>query len=205
MAARKGYEGAHRADDDTVVGARTPKVRADAKGKPGTKGPTATRRRGPQHDSGETKRAPTGAARDSRDSAAKRRREDNLIQEGREYAHREAMRRTDGRPSVLGRAAAGAAAGTATGAAVGGPVGAAAGAAIGGTGGALAGRKAKKAYDMAMSGGGGFRRILVAEFLVCMVVAALSPLTDRKKDESGASHMKRLTAIMGLFFVLGLV
>jgi hypothetical protein len=198
------YAGRHRSDD-APVGAKTPTVRANAPGRTGTKGPTETRRRGPQHDSGETKRAPSGAAKAAKDGAEKRRRTESLIQEGREYAHREAMRRTDGRPSIAGRAAAGAAAGTATGAAVGGPAGAAAGAVLGGTGGALAGRKAKKAYDMAMSGGGGFRRILVAEFLVCMVIAALSPLTDRKKDEPATAHMKRLTAIMGLFFVLGLV
>lgn len=38
-----------------------------------------------------------------------------------------------------------------------------------------------------------------------MIVAALSPLTDRKKDETSAAMMKRLTAIMAVFLFLGLV
>lgn len=193
----KGYQPRHAAGS-TAAG--TPTVLPNAPGKPGTKGPTATRRRGPQHSSGQTK-PPSGAAAKSKQDAKMRR----VADEARDYAYRSAVRRTEGRPSITGRAAAGAAAGTATGAAVGGPPGAAVGAVLGGTGGALAGRKAKKAYDIAMSGGGGFRQVLVAEFLICMVVAALSPLTDRKKDEPAPAHMKRLTAIMGLFFVLGLV
>jgi hypothetical protein len=199
--AAKGYQGRHSADA-APAGTRSPKVPQDAPAKPGTKAATATRRRGPQHDSGETKPKPglSASAKSKRDARVRR-----VTDEAREYATRAAMRRTEGRPSVVGRAAAGAAAGGATGAAVGGPVGAAAGGVIGGVGGAVAGRKAKKAYDVATSSSPGARRIIVIEFLLCMVVSALSPLTDRKKDEGPTTHMKRMTAVMGLFFILGLL
>lgn len=198
----KGYQGRHQAADDGPPGVRSPRVRNDAPAKPGTRAATATRRRGPQHDSGETKpKEARGAAKDAKAKAKLK----AIAGEASEYAHREALRRTDGKPSVVGRAAAGAAAGTATGAALGGAPGAAAGAAIGGVGGAVAGAKAKKAYKVATSASPGARRIIVAEFLLCMVVAALSPLTDEKKTEGATAHMKRLTAIMGLFFIIGLV
>lgn len=49
------------------------------------------------------------------------------------------------------------------------------------------------------------RRILVAEFAACMVVLAFSPLVDKHRGENGAAFMKRASAIMILFFVLGLV
>lgn len=86
-----------------------------------------------------------------------------------------------------------------------GPPGAVAGGVIGTAGGAIAGRKAKKAYQAAMRASPGTRRIIVAEFMVCMVIVALSPLTDRKREEAPADFMKRMAAIMGVFFVLGLV
>lgn len=196
---KKGYQGRHAAG---ATPAGVPVVLPNAPARPGTGGGTGTRRRGPQHGSGQTASRPvTGAAANSQRTA----RVNRIAGEARDYATREAIRRTEGPPSIVGRAAAGAAAGTATGAAVGGPPGAAVGAVIGGTGGALAGRKAKKAYKAAMASDPVAKRLLVAEFLVCMVVAALSPLTDRKKAETPVAHMKRLTAIMGLFFVLGLV
>jgi hypothetical protein len=88
---------------------------------------------------------------------------------------------------------------------LGGPVGAGVGAGLGGVGGAIAGSKAKKAYKAAVSGNAGARRIIVAEFALCIVIAALSPLTDRKKTEPASGWMKRMTAIVGLFFILGLV
>jgi hypothetical protein len=132
--------------------------------------------------------------------------------EAREYARRQALRATTAKPSVVGRGAAGAAAGAGTGAAlgsvvpgVGTAVGAGVGTALGGAGGAISGAKAKKNYKQAMRGSGGGRRIIVIEFIVCMVVAALSPLTDKHRDEPPGAFMKRMTAIMGLFFILALV
>lgn len=49
------------------------------------------------------------------------------------------------------------------------------------------------------------RRVLVAEFAACMAVLAFSPLTDRHAEESPAAFMKRASAVMGVFFVLGLI
>jgi hypothetical protein len=49
------------------------------------------------------------------------------------------------------------------------------------------------------------RRLIVVEFTVCMVIVALSPLTDRKRDEPPGAWMKRMTAVMGLFFILALL
>lgn len=49
------------------------------------------------------------------------------------------------------------------------------------------------------------RRVLVAEFALCMVLVALSPTTDAKRNESPAAWMKRASAVMALFFVLGLI
>jgi hypothetical protein len=135
-----------------------------------------------------------------------------LAAEGHEYATRQAIRATSGKPSVTGRAASGAAAGAATGAAlgtvvpgVGNAVGAGAGAVLGGAGGALSGARAKKAYKQATRMHTPARRIIVIEFAICIVVAALSPLTDRKREEPPAAWMKRMTALMGLFFILGLL
>jgi hypothetical protein len=139
--------------------------------------------------------------------------------EAAEYARRAAIRGTTGKPSVAGRGASGAAAGGASGAAiggaVGGPPGAAVGAAVGAVGGgttsAVSGAKARREYrrSLARVDTAGPRRLIVAEFLVCTVVAALSPLTDPKagqpEGERPGALMKRLTAIAGLFFILGLV
>lgn len=49
----------------------------------------------------------------------------------------------------------------------------------------------------------GARRLLVAEFVLCMVVLAFHPLTG--KASTASAFMKRGSAIMGLFFLLGLV
>lgn len=46
------------------------------------------------------------------------------------------------------------------------------------------------------------RRLLVAEFVLCMVVLAFSPLAG--KSPNAAAFMKRGSAIIGLFFLLGL-
>jgi lysylphosphatidylglycerol synthetase-like protein (DUF2156 family) len=84
-------------------------------------------------------------------------------------------------------------------------LGAGAGAVVGGTGGAVAGAKAKKAYKASLRSNGNARRVLVAEFAVCVVIAALSPLTDKRQSEAPGAWMKRMTAILGIFFILGLV
>lgn len=132
---------------------------------------------------------PSGAGRHERVGAA-----------ARDYADRSAWRATHKRPSVVGRSAAGGAAGAAAGS-VFGPVGTGVGAAAGAVGGAVGGHSAKKAYNKAMSAGNGnARRIIVAEFAVCMVIVALSPLT--KTDERPGAWMKRMTAVMGMFLVL---
>ncbi len=125
--------------------------------------------------------------------------------EARDYAHRQMFRASSTRPSVTGRAASGAAAGLAAGAAIGGPVGAGVGTVVGGAGGAVAGSRAKKAYRLATRPYNGARKLLVAEFAICIVVATMSPLTDEKKTEKPGDFLKRMTAIMGLFFILGLV
>lgn len=114
------------------------------------------------------------------------------------------------KPSVTGGALRGAGAGAGTGAvlgqAVGGPVGAAAGAAggaaVGGVTGAVSGAREKKAMRVA---GQPWRKLLVAEFAVCIVIAALGPMTGKHADEHPSRWMKQMAAIMGLFFVLGLI
>lgn len=134
--------------------------------------------------------------------------------EATEYARRAAIRQTaGGKPSTVGRAGSGAAAGVATGAALGSivpglgtAVGAGAGALVGAGAGTLSGHKAKKSYKAAMrADSAGPRRILLAEFTVCAAIAALSPLTDAKRTEAPGDWMKRMTAIMGLFFILSLI
>lgn len=127
--------------------------------------------------------------------------------EANEYARRAAIRHTTGKPSVTGRATAGAAAGAASGGAVGGPVGAGLGALVGGVGGGVSGSKAKRDYRKALrrTDTAGPRKLLVAEFLVCAVITAFSPLTAPAGDEKPATTMKRFTAVMGLFFILGLI
>ncbi len=132
--------------------------------------------------------------------------------EVRNFANRSAYLTTQGKPSVTGRAVSGGAAGAASGAALGSVVpgvGTAAGAVAGGTvgaaGGAVAGRRAKKAYKTLTRSNGHVRRLLVAEFLLCLVIVGLSPLTQRRKDEPPGTWMKRMTAVLGLFFVLGLL
>lgn len=136
-----------------------------------------------------------------------------LANEGTEYARRAAIRASSGgKPSTVGRAGAGAAAGAATGAAlgsvvpgVGNAVGAGAGAVLGGAGGAISGARAKSAYKKAMRAETGTRRLLLAEFTICLAVTALSPMTDRKREEPAGAFMKRMTAVLGLFFILGLI
>lgn len=53
--------------------------------------------------------------------------------------------------------------------------------------------------------GSSARRLLVAEFMLCMVVLAFSPVTDKHKSEKPGAFMKRASATMGVFFLLGLI
>jgi hypothetical protein len=88
---------------------------------------------------------------------------------------------------------------------VGNAVGAGVGAVVGGAGGALSGAKAKREYRAAMRSSPGARRALIAELTVCLAIVAFSPLTDRRREDKPGTWMRRMTAILGLFFVLGLV
>lgn len=84
--------------------------------------------------------------------------------------------------------------------------GAAAGAAAGGGGrmfdGGLTGKAAKQVAET-VAPTSSARKVLLAEFAACMVVLAFSPLTG--KSPSAGAFMKRGSAIMGVFFLLGLV
>lgn len=203
----------------------SPKVSDSAPGREGTKGPSETRRRGAQHEARDSKpptvpailggtpaKAPAkkaapkkAAPKKAAPAKAAGGKLSRAADAARDFSNSQAVRMTGGRPSVTGRAAGGAAAGVAAGAALGGPAGAVAGGTIGGVGGALAGRKAKKAYDMAAHSHAGARRLIIVEFLLCMVVAGLTPITDEKKQEGPGGFMKRMTAIMGVFLLLGLL
>jgi hypothetical protein len=117
-----------------------------------------------------------------------------------------------GKPSVSGAAVGGAAGGAATGAAlgsvvpgVGTGVGAGAGAVLGGAGGAVAGGKRKREWRKANSPAPGARKALVAEFTVCLLIVALSPLTDTHKTDPPGAWMKRMAAVMGVFLVLAIL
>lgn len=134
----------------------------------------------------------------------------------REVTERAAKRTTGrkGKPSTVGHAARGALAGGSTGATVGSivpGVGTAAGAAVGtGVGtvaGAASGRRAKREWKAARrSDLGGMRRVLVAEFVICTIILALTPLaSSTDKPVAPADWMKRGTALCGLFLILGLV
>lgn len=131
----------------------------------------------------------------------------------RDYADRAALKASlGGKPSVTGSTVSGAAGGAATGAALGSVVpgigtaaGAVGGAVVGGTGGAISGSRKKKTYKQAMSGTARERRWIVTEFAVCAVIVALAPLTDKKRDDPPNAFIKRMSAVMLLFFVLGIV
>lgn len=134
------------------------------------------------------------------------------------YAQRAHMREMAGaKPSVSGGAVKGGSAGLAAGAAIGAvlapvtaglsePIGAAAGAVLGGTVGAVAGSKKKKAWKRAAHADtAGPRRLILAEFILCLVIVALSPLTDTELRDKPGAWMKRMTALMALFLVLSMV
>lgn len=113
--------------------------------------------------------------------------------------------------SVVGRGAAGAVKGGTTGAAagaaigsivpgvgtaVGGVVGGAGGAALGGAGGAVGAARENAANRP------GYQKMLVAEFLVCIVLTALSPIAD---TSNAKDFMKRGSAVFAVFLILGVV
>ena len=66
------------------------------------------------------------------------------------------------------------------------------------------GRAGRAAADAAVPASHA-RRVLLAEFTLCLAVLAFSPLTDKHKTETPAAFMKRASATMGVFFLLGLV
>lgn len=74
----------------------------------------------------------------------------------------------------------------------------------------------RSAFPAFFGGGGGrggrggvsgsnARRILVGEFVLCAIIVAFSPLTDKHKGDSPTQLAKRSTAICALFLLLGLV
>lgn len=111
--------------------------------------------------------------------------------------------------SALKGAAGGAAAGASVGSivpGVGTAVGAGVGAAVGGAGGAVKARAAKKEAKRAKRAAlGPGRRLLVAEFVLCLVILALSPLTDKHKSEGPTAFLRRGSAVCALFFILALI
>ncbi len=118
-----------------------------------------------------------------------------------------------GKKSVSGRAIKGGASGAATGAALGSVVpgvGTAAGAVVGGTVGAVGGgvsaKRENKAAKQAGRGGGlNAHRILIMEFVICIIILALYPLQGDKDDEKPGAWMKKGSAMCGLFLILGLI
>jgi hypothetical protein len=115
------------------------------------------------------------------------------------------------RPTVTGSAVQGAAGGAMAGSSLG-PQGAVIGAVAGGAGGAAAGRKAKRQYRAQKRASlGPARQLLVAEFVVCIIISAFSPLTRKHADQldpgkdAAVKWIKQGTAICGLFLVLSLI
>jgi protein-S-isoprenylcysteine O-methyltransferase Ste14 len=201
------YQGVHRRGGPDIIRPDREPIKAELVDEP-TRSTPAVR---PRSGAPARKRA-KGTVYESRGrTRARRAREtaEALTPAAEEYARRAAIRGSSGgRPSVTGRAGAGAAAGAAAGA----PLAAATGglsipigAAIGGTAGAVGGRKAQRAYDKALRNPetGAARRVLLVEFTACMLIAALSPLT--RKEDSPGRVIKQMTGLMLLFFILALV
>lgn len=99
------------------------------------------------------------------------------------------------KPSVIASAAGGAAGG-----AVAGPEGAAGGAVLG----AVSGAKAKRAWKKARPTTGP-QRALVAEFTVCILILAFSPLAVAANEITPRAWIKRGSAMCGVFLLLALV
>lgn len=118
-----------------------------------------------------------------------------------------------GKPSVsrgvIGGGAGGAAKGAAAGSLIGPEgtvIGAVAGAGLGAAGGGLKSHRAKRAAQKAkVAALGGGRQMLVGEFIACMVILALTPLTARHSADGPQTFIKRMAACCALFFVLGMI
>jgi hypothetical protein len=115
-------------------------------------------------------------------------------------------------PTVSGHAVTGALAGASAGATlgsavpgVGNAIGAGVGGAVGTAAGALGGAKAKKAFKKATRKDPGARKALIVEFLVCLLIVVLSPLNPKHKGEGFTPWVKRTTAVMFLFVLLGVL
>ena len=69
-------------------------------------------------------------------------------------------------------------------------------------------RRSKRAHGLgggAITGGPRYVRMLKAEWVLCMVILALSPLADPEGEEGAGAAFKRCAACTGVFFLLGLV
>lgn len=114
----------------------------------------------------------------------------------------------DPAPSAAHEASTGAAEGAAAGAALG-PEGAAAGAVLGAAKKAAGARKKKtaaKGKTSRRSGPvGNPRRALIAEFVVCIILLALSPLAKSQGELSAKQWMTKGSAMCLLFIILSLI
>jgi hypothetical protein len=152
-------------------------------------------------------RSEAGPARDTRPGRARHGRADQADIDARDLIGRAKASGVGRGPSVAGRTAGGAIGGAGTGAMIGSAIpgvgtaaGAIAGGAVGaGTGaaGAVRDRRAQRRAQRTP------QRLLVAEFVACMVILALSPLTN--KDVGAREWLKRGSAMCGLFLILGLI
>lgn len=65
---------------------------------------------------------------------------------------------------------------------------------------------ARKAHGYRWSGrGSNPRRMLVAEFVVCMIILALSPMSQKHGSDNGFKWMQRGGAVSLLFLIFGLI
>lgn len=118
-----------------------------------------------------------------------------------------ATARMSTRPSA-GRRAAGSAARTA-----GSPAGRSAGSTAAGAaaGSSIGNRSGGRSASKGKGGGGSgpkhshAGRVLIAEFIGCLAIVALSGLTDKHKDDSPGDLIKRLSGVTALFVLLGLL
>lgn len=65
--------------------------------------------------------------------------------------------------------------------------------------------KSKSSGSSGSSGGLNPHRILIMEFVICIIILALYPLQGGKEDEKPGAWMKKGSAMCGLFLILGLV
>lgn len=101
------------------------------------------------------------------------------------------------KPSYRRAAATGAAQGAPAG-----PEGALAGAALGI---AQTRSRKKEAAKLKRAMRSPARKVLVAEYILCMIILAFSPLTDKHGTDGAVKWMKRGTAMSVLFLLLGII